>query len=253
MTENPDLISRMRAVTISREYGSGGGEIAARLAERLGWQLIDHEVVVRVAQELGITIDEAEAHDERAESLVSRILTSMQAIEPAVFVNSQVSLISDERVYRDALHSVVEAAANTGHVVIVGRGSQVLLATWRDVLHVRIIAPFEQRVDYVMRREGLSQAAANSRIQLKERDRIRYVQAEHRQDPQEPHLYDLVINTAVLDLDSAVDLIVLALERKAEQLTVPTGELGPATGMTRYPTQPHDLRPPESITESPQR
>jgi cytidylate kinase len=251
MIENNDLISRMRAVTISREYGSGGGEIAARLAERLGWQLIDHEVVVRVAQELGVTIDEAEAHDERTESLVARILTSMQAIEPAVFVNSQVSLVSNERVYRDALRSVVEAAVNTGHVVIVGRGSQVLLANWRDVLHVRIIAPFEQRVAYVTRREGLDQAAAGSRIQLKERDRNRYLQAEHGQSPQEPHLYDLVINTAVLDLDSAVDLIVLALERKAEQLTVPTGELGPAAGMTRYPTQPHDLHPPESITESP--
>jgi cytidylate kinase len=253
MTENNDPISRMRAITISREYGSGGGEIAARLTERLGWQLIDHEVVVRVAQELGVTIDEAEAHDERTEGLVARILTSMQAIEPAVFVNSHVSLVSNERVYRDALRGVVEAAVDTGHVVIVGRGSQVLLANWRDVLHVRIIAPFEQRVAYVMRREGLNQATASSRIQLKERDRKRYLQAEHGQIPQEPHLYDLVINTAVLDLDSAVDLIVLALERKAGQLTVPSGELGPAAGMTRYPTEPHDLHPPESITESSER
>jgi len=61
MDEDRSAISSMRAITISRQYGSGGGEIAARLATRLGWKLIDHEVVVRVAQELGVTEAEAEA------------------------------------------------------------------------------------------------------------------------------------------------------------------------------------------------
>ena len=55
MNEDMDTIARMRAVTISREYGSGGGEIAARLAQRLGWQLVDHEVVVEVANALGVS------------------------------------------------------------------------------------------------------------------------------------------------------------------------------------------------------
>ncbi len=69
MNEESSPISQMRAVTISRKYGSGGGEIATRLAQRLGWQLIDHEVVVQVAHELGVSEAEAEAHDERVESL----------------------------------------------------------------------------------------------------------------------------------------------------------------------------------------
>ena len=70
MNEESSPISQMRAVTISREYGSGGGEIATRLAQRLGWQLIDHEVVVQVAHELGVSEAEVEAHDERVESLL---------------------------------------------------------------------------------------------------------------------------------------------------------------------------------------
>src|SRR5947209_19661066 len=84
MDVDPGMISQMRAVTISREYGSGGGEVAARLATRLGWQLIDHEVVVRVAQRLGTSEAEAESYDERVEGLVSRILTGLQAIQPAL-------------------------------------------------------------------------------------------------------------------------------------------------------------------------
>jgi cytidylate kinase len=76
MDQEHNMTSEMQAITISREYGSGGGEIAARLAHRLGWQLIDHEVVERVAQELGVSEAEAEEHDEYAESLASRILCS---------------------------------------------------------------------------------------------------------------------------------------------------------------------------------
>src|SRR6476659_4044020 len=54
----------MRAVTISREYGSGGGEIAARLSKRLGWKLIHHEIVMQVANALGVSQEDAAAHDE---------------------------------------------------------------------------------------------------------------------------------------------------------------------------------------------
>ena len=69
----------------------------------------------------------------------------------------------------------------------------------------------------------------------------------HR-DPDDPMLYDLVINTGVLSLDLAVDLICLALENKAKALSLPQDELGPARGLVRYPGQPADIRPPEHLT-----
>src|SRR5438105_12599300 len=98
MDEQHSAISQMRAITISREYGSGGGEVAARLAAHLGWQLIDHEVVARVAKELGVSIAEAEAYDERTDGLVARILSSMQAIDPAMLVNAApISPVTDKR------------------------------------------------------------------------------------------------------------------------------------------------------------
>ena len=251
MDEDRSAISSMQAITISREYGSGGGEIAARLATRLGWQLIDHEVVVRVAEELGVSEAEAEEYDERTESIVSRILTSLQAIPPTIPVAPPVLVTTDARAYNKARHRVIEGAVATGHVVIVGRAAQVLLADRRDVLHVRVVAPLDKRIVYVMEREGLDQTAARARIQLKDRDRTRYLQLEYNKHPGDPELYDLVVNTSVLDLDSVVDLVSLALERKARRLSTPTGELGPATGLSRYPDQPGDFRPPESVTEPP--
>jgi cytidylate kinase len=236
--------AQMRAVTISREYGSGGGEIASRLAAKLGWRLVDHEIIVQVAHELDISVEEAESRDESAQSTVSLILNSMRAVNPAMFSVTPVPVESDEQMYREALTRVVEAAAATGNVVIVGRASQVLLADYRDILHVRVVAPLEKRVEYVMRREALKKEDARSRIQLKDRDRQRYLQSEYHHRPDEAQLYDLVINTGVLDLDSAVNLIVQALAYKASRLPIPDDLLGPGAGQPLYPGLPGDIRPP---------
>ena len=246
MNEDIEAINQMSGVTISREYGSGGGEIATRLAKRLGWQLIDHEIVERVASEMGTSIQEAEARDERTEGLLARALNSMVYLDPAFLGDApSVAFLSNEAVYRETVSRIVKAAAARGHVVIVGRGSQVLLAPRRDVLHVRIIAAFEQRVAYVMQREGVDQAAAQSRIQMKDHDRAKYFETEYHRKPDDAHLYDIVLNTSVLDLESAVDIICLALKQKAKLLSFQTGELGPAAGMPRYPGQPEDFRPTE--------
>lgn len=231
----------MRAVTISREYGSGGGEVAARLAQRLGWQLIDHEVVVEVARELGIAETEAAARDEQVESFVSRLLSAMTSIEPAIPVASPASPAADAPTYLEALRRVFETAVQAGKVVIVGRGGQVLLAKRRDTLHLRIVAPLNRRVQYVTRREGLDEAAARTRVQLKDRERIRYMQALHHCHPDDSHWYDLVVNTAILDLETAVDLACRALDGKARKLSLSEDELGPKAGLARYVEQPDDI------------
>src|SRR5438067_959739 len=168
MSGDSSINTQMRAITISREYGSGGGEIARRLAKRLGWRLIDHETVVRVAQELGVSEAEAAVHDEYAEGLVSRILTSMQAVDPALYMTGPASLTMNSQEYHKALEKVVTSAATAGHVVIVGRAAQVILAKQRDVLHVRVVASIEQRIPYVMRREGLDKMEPVNAFQPKD-------------------------------------------------------------------------------------
>jgi CMP/dCMP kinase len=243
-------ISRMRAITISREYGSGGGEVAQRLAKRLQWQLVDHEIVVNVAQELGVTVEEAEAQDEYAESITSRILSSLQALQPTLFAVAPLPVMMDAPNYQEALKHVVEGSVATGHVVIVGRGAQVLLSQHRDVLHVRIVAPLEQRIPYVMRREGINRDEARTRIQVKDQDRMRYLHAVYHQHSEDPLLYDLTLNTAVLALDQVVELIAVALQEKATRLSLATEELGPGAGLERYPGRPGDFRPPSDLNAS---
>jgi cytidylate kinase len=243
MNEDIEPINRMRAITISREYGSGGGEIASRLARRLGWDLIDHAIVERTALEMGTSTQEAEAHDEYTEGIVSRVLNNMVYLSPASMVSAPPEAFLSDEDYRSVVNRIVRAAAVRGHVVIVGRASQVLLAELRDVLHVRIIAPFEKRVAYVMQREGVDHHTAESRIHMKDHDRARYLQMEYHQKMEDAHLYDLVLNTSLLDLESAVEVICFTLHQKAKGLSTKTGELGPAAGLSQYPGQPQDFRP----------
>jgi CMP/dCMP kinase len=235
MNEEFAPINQMRAVTISREYGSGGGEIATRLAKCLGWQLIDHALVERVASEIGTSTQEAEAHDEHVQGLVSQALGSLLYLYPAAMASTLPEAFLSDEAYRDSFNRVVRAAAARGHVVIVGRASQVILADLRDVLHVRVIAHFEKRVAYVMQREGVDRHTAESRIHRKDHERASYLEQEYHHHLDDAHLYDLVLNTSLLDLESAVDIICFTLHESARGLATKTGELGPAIGLSRYP------------------
>ncbi|MGI8587293.1 MAG: AAA family ATPase [Chloroflexia bacterium] len=243
--QQPQQSAAMRAITVSREYGSGGGEVARRLADRLGWQLLDHQIVESVAEKLDITGRQAQAHDEHVEGFVGRLLEGMQStLPPPVFigVNDTYEVIPpvDEKVYHETLRQVLIEAAKLGRVVIVGRGSQVIFGDERDILHARVVAPLKQRIAYVVQREGLDASVAQVRIQQKDNERRRALRDHYRRDEADTSLYDLVVNTGVLDLQAAVDLILLALECKAQRLDVPEGELGPVAGLPIYPAPPEE-------------
>ena len=248
--EEAEQAERMRVVTISREYGSGGGEIAARLAARLGWELIDHEVVARVAQHLGVSLAAAEAHDERPESRADRVLASLRALEFNLPTAQDVPPLLEPRDYADALAQVVRGAAAAGNVVIVGRAAQVLLRERRDTLHVRIVAPPDWRIVYVMGRERLDFATAQKRVQGKDTDRTRYLQLRFQVHVEDAHLYDMVLNTGAIGLDACVELIAHTLDAKAARLRLPVEALGPGEGLPAYPERPRDLPVPDQPAES---
>jgi cytidylate kinase len=139
---------------------------------------------------------------------------------------------------------VIELAVEEGRSVLVGRGAGSLLVQRRDVLRVFVIAPMEQRIAYVARREELDEANARKRILAKDNDRRRYIQAQYHLEPEDPVYYDLTINTAILSLDAAADLICEGLKYKADRLQLPQSELGPVSGMEPYPGEAEDVPTP---------
>ena len=181
-------------------------------------------------------------YDEHVEGFIERALNALQIAMP-VLPPAPTSPAQYEQVYNEAVRQVVETSANTGRVVIVGRTGQVILANRSRRAaraHHRAIAQAHQLRGAP---RGAGRSAAQARIQFKDRDRARYIQTQYARDINDPTLYDLVINTGVIDLDGAVDLVLLALEHKASRKSVPTGELGPVAGLEPYAARPADLRP----------
>src|SRR5947207_14619853 len=92
-----------------------------------------------------------------------------------------------------------------------------------------------------MQREGVDHHTAASRIHRKDHERASYLEREYHHHPDDAHLYELVLNTSLLDLESAVDIICFTLQQKVKELAKKTSELGPATRLARYPTPPEDF------------
>lgn len=203
----------MAAVTIEYQMGCGGRAIGRLLAERLGFDYVDRQIVQGVARELQIAEDAADLHDERVAGLLERTLTLLQAPGPLTWmppsVDNQWATI-DEHVYHCTTCQVIEAAARRQRVLIVGHGASFALAGRAGVMHVRLHAPLEQRVQTVMQRLQIDHAQARRRVTESDHDRARYIRHFYQANWHDAEHYHLMIDTAIFEPEQVVDLIARA-------------------------------------------
>ena len=205
----------MPIVTISRQYGSGGSEVAERVATALGWHLYDNAMVYEVARRLGMSTEEVSAREERVPSLPERIATAMALGVPEVMptVADLATEPSEERIV-EVTKRVIEEAVQAGPAVLVGRGAQCMLAARADALHVFCYAPPDTLVSYVITNLGMSREDAQRTVAEKNHQREQYVKRYWKRSWRDLANYHLCVNTAWLGLDGAAELIVqLARER----------------------------------------
>jgi cytidylate kinase len=124
--------------------------------------------------------------------------------------------LSVEQEYLDAIRELIEELARDNNILIVGRGGQAVLRGWPDTLHVRVIAPLDVRVKRLVEGQGIPAVAALAQIQTSDRRRKRFVERAYHVNWNDPSLYDLVLNTATLDVTRAADLICLAVTSMVE-------------------------------------
>jgi cytidylate kinase len=205
----------MPIVTISRQYGSGGSEVAERVATALGWHLYDNDMVDEVARRLGMSTEEVSAREERVPSLPERIATAMALGVPEVMptVADLATEPSEERIV-EVTKRVIEEAVQAGPAVLVGRGAQCMLAARSDAVHVFCYAPADVLAGYVITKFGVSLAEAHRIVAEKNHQREQYVKRYWKRNWRDLANYHLCINTAWLGLDGAADVVVqLARER----------------------------------------
>ena len=196
----------VQIITISREYGAGGSELGVLLGERLGWPVLDHELVRKLADRLSCEEGEVRAMDEHAPSFFERLAAAAVVTAPESRVHSTPWSTDPDCVAAAAREVLLEAARNPP-LIAVGHGGNCLLGRRPDVLRVRVTAPFEVRVQRVARRTGSSPQQAAAEARRRDSDRQHYLQRYYQADVNDACGYDLQINTATISLDAAASLI----------------------------------------------
>ena len=217
----------MPIVTVSRQFGAGGSEVAERVAVALGWPLLDNALLDEVAARLGTSRAAVAARDERRPSLAMRLADALALgsadAESVVAAGLEVAAAppTEERVLEATQRVIVEAAAR-GPMVVVGRGAQAALASRADALHVLCVAPRDARVARVVHRERLTPVAATRRVDEVDRERTTLVRRRWGRELLDASHYDVAVNTARLGIAGAATLV-LELARSRFAGAAPAG------------------------------
>ena len=204
----------MAILTVSRLYGSGGSEVAARTAKLLGWSLLDNAVVDAVAARMGLSVAEVRDREERVPSLVER-LTSAMAMGSQEWVSPlvQAKRPTDEQLIEVTRHIIEEAIAR-GPVVVVGRGAQEMQAEREDALHVFCYARRKALIARTMQREGVGVEEAAHLVDSTNKERDQWVRLHWERDWRAHENYDLSVNTERLGIEGSAQLIVSAAKSR---------------------------------------
>ena len=199
----------MPVITISRMYGSGGGEVAERVAQALEWPLYDNAFVDAVADRLGIPAAEVAEREERVPPLVERLAEALSLATPEILPSPAAGTPPhhDEQIARVTTRIIQEVVAR-GNAVIVGRGSQSVLAERTDVLHVLCYAPHPALVARAMKRLDVSAREAERIVNETNAERDHYVKKHFKRSWLSFENYHLCANTEWLGIDGVTEIIV---------------------------------------------
>lgn len=203
----------IRNITIDREIGCGGVEIAAQIARRLNWKLIDKCLIHDIAKMANVDVEAVKRLDEHPDPLLTRISRLFWGGGAERGVASPDHF--DCNKMTELTHSVFLQAAEEGHRVIVGRGAPYHLAGREDTFHVFLYAPRDYKIERV-RAYCTSRQHAESVIDTADRERAAFIKQHFHIDWPERHIYHLMVNTAIGE-EGAVNIILQAARVREEE------------------------------------
>ena len=207
----------IKVIVIEREYGCGGGQIAAKLADHLGWKLWDQLLTCEIARLADCNQAEVRCREERVDPLYYRLFKSILrgSFEGSLNVH-RLKLLDADSIFR-ITERVVQKAAAAGDCVIVGRGAQHFLRDRDDTLRVFLFAPKKDKVTRLMA-EGMSRTDAEESADSVDQDRAEFIQKYFQMEWPNRALYHAMLNTSAGEETLIQTILNLkkALERQTE-------------------------------------
>jgi cytidylate kinase len=186
---------------ITRDKGAGGHQVANLIGQKLGWQVFDRQIVDAIAERTKMRQQLVEYLDEKTRGGLEEFLRNVLTRE----IGSTDYLIH--------LRQVLLTLGQQGDVVVVGRGSEYILPA-QFGLRVRMVAPFDVRVERIARAQGLSADAAHALVARVDQERKDFIHGQFQKDARDPMNYDVVINTGALTVEGTAEIVLAALKQK---------------------------------------
>ncbi|HLH41980.1 MAG TPA: cytidylate kinase-like family protein [Bryobacteraceae bacterium] len=206
----------IRIVTFEREYGSGAADIAAKVADQLGWKLWDQLFTDQIARSLRCDQRQVEEREERRDPLHYRLFKAfLRGSFEGNLASARGVQLADAESIRQASEKLVRAAAEEGKAVIVGRGSAYYLHERPDAFHVFIYGPFEEKVRR-LQRQGKSEKEAVELVETVDQDRADFIKQSFGVDWPQRQYFDLMVNSVVGE-ERAARIILNALAAMNEE------------------------------------
>ena len=215
----------IQVLTIEREYGSGGAEIAKKVAERLGWKLWDQLLTNEIARLMECDCRVVEEREEKRDPLFHRLLMAFMRGSHEGSLNAPRLKIADATCIREVAERVVKSAAERGQCVIVGRGSAYYLQNRNDAFHVFIYAPFSAKVRRLCA-SGKKEAEAVQLAETVDRDRAAFIKQYFGLEWPDRRRFHLMINS-VIGEEAVVDTILNGIAMCDSQKSAQAAPLHP--------------------------
>jgi cytidylate kinase len=204
----------IRVITIDREFGSGGGDIAAELAKRLGWKLWDQRLTDEIARRLDCERRAVEEREEHRDPAMYRLFKAFMRGSFEGTVNAPRLGMVDADCIRDVTHALVKEVGERGNCVIVGRGGAYYLGDRRDAFHVFIYGLFDDKVRRIQA-TGKTEEEASALIEQVDVDRASFIQQYFQVDWPERQRFHLMVNSSMGE-QVAVETILDAMKKLAQ-------------------------------------
>lgn len=208
----------IRVITLEREYGSGGGEIAAAIAARLSWKLWDQLLTEEIARRLDCDCGVVAKHEEKKDPAYYRLLKAFMRGSFEGSLNAPRLKMVDTECVREVVQKLLPEIADVGQAVIVGRGSAYYLSKRPDAFHVFIYAPFQERVKR-LQATGKTEKEAIELAETVDRDRADFINKHFHVDWPGRHRFHLMVNSAMGN-QAAVEIILDALAQYEKERSV---------------------------------
>lgn len=206
-----------RVITIARQVGTGGEDVAGIVAAATGYRLLDYRVVQEAAQEAGVS-PETVSDALHKPSFFARIIEAL-ARNPATPASGQwgepINIAATPLLtsvdYRQLIEQVIDDFANQGRVVLLGHGAQFILKNRQDTLRVLVSGAADARTSRLMSAMAIDEAKARELVQRTDKERVDYFRTYYGEDWLGSSSYDLVVNTDRLEPQQAAEVVLAAI------------------------------------------